>query len=187
MLDDKSQAEIAPHATVTQIIVLTLFGGVLIFGAVVLFMPADDRDGKLEILSLISIGMAVMSVFMSFLVPKLIVKTNRNKIANGDWSGDATSGTVHGTDGGKLSAVFQMTTIVGSALLEGAAFFALVAYMQEGHFAALVVVAVLMLGILFHFPTRSRIEGWVEAQLRLIDEERNLSRNSFQINRDPNR
>jgi len=187
MLDDKSQNEVVPHVKVTQIIVLALFSGVLVFGGVVLFTPADDRNGEMGILSLMSVGMTGISVLVSFLIPKLIVKQNRNKIASGDWAVVPSGAPIKETDAGKFSIVFQMTTIVGCTVLEGAAFFALIAYMQEGHLTTLVSTGVLMLGILLYFPTRTRIENWIEHQLRLVDEERSLSGHNYDVDHKPHR
>jgi hypothetical protein len=55
-------------------------------------------------------------------------------------------------------------TIIGLALLEGAAFFADVAYMQEGQPLALGVAGAAVMLILLRFPTESRLRGWLELQ-----------------------
>src|SRR5581483_670179 len=62
-------------------------------------------------------------------------------------------------------AVYQTRTIVGAALLEGGAFFLLVAYMAEGAPWVLVVAAVLWIAMAWlHFPTRDKVEAWVTDQ-----------------------
>jgi hypothetical protein len=61
--------------------------------------------------------------------------------------------------------VYQTATIVGAALLEGAAFFLLVAYFVEGTSWTLpAALAVWLLLAWLHFPTRSSVEHWLTEQ-----------------------
>jgi hypothetical protein len=63
--------------------------------------------------------------------------------------------------------LFQTRMIVGLALLEGAAFFNLVAFMTEGHWWTLIVVAVLLVWMLASFPTHGRLKQWIEDREQL--------------------
>jgi uncharacterized membrane protein len=69
-----------------------------------------------------------------------------------------------------LLDVYHIRTIAGCAMLEGAAFFCLAAYMIEHNPAGLAVACVLMATVLLHFPTRSRVAGWLEDQCRILDD-----------------
>jgi hypothetical protein len=67
--------------------------------------------------------------------------------------------------------VYQTSLIIGAALNEGPAFFALIAYMVEGLPAILGVAAFLILGVAARFPTRARLEQWIDAQKELLIQE----------------
>ena len=68
-----------------------------------------------------------------------------------------------------------MKMIIGAAFLEGPAFLALIAYMIEGHVVSLAIAAVMLLGLMAHFPTVGRVETWVEHQLGRVEYERQFS------------
>jgi hypothetical protein len=57
---------------------------------------------------------------------------------------------------------YQTHMIVRLALLESAGFFALVAYLSEGHWLALAVAICALALLLSQFPTRGRVENWSE-------------------------
>src|SRR5262249_25088243 len=76
------------------------------------------------------------------------------------------------TDAERLWIVFQNRLIIGLALLEGATFFLLIAYLAEGSFLALVPAWVFIIAMLMQFPTRVGVERWVEEQQQLLQEER---------------
>ncbi|HVX60236.1 MAG TPA: hypothetical protein VHC19_06540, partial [Pirellulales bacterium] len=63
---------------------------------------------------------------------------------------------------------------IAVAILEGAAFFLVVAYQLERNPLALAVAIPLIIVIAAHFPTPARVAEWVERQLRRLDEDRQL-------------
>ena len=71
-------------------------------------------------------------------------------------------------------AALQLRTIIGCALLEGAAFANAYAFMVERQVASLAIVLALILMIASHFPLRFWLDGWLERQKRWLDEERSL-------------
>ncbi len=60
-----------------------------------------------------------------------------------------------------LLGVLRSTHIVACALLEGAAFLAVIAYMTEGFIGSLGLVLFLVLSLAARFPTKSRMLAWV--------------------------
>ena len=64
--------------------------------------------------------------------------------------------------------------IIGAAFLEGPAFANFVGYMTEPHIVSAIVGVLLILAVLAEFPTVGRVESWLEQQLRLLQEEREL-------------
>ncbi len=65
-----------------------------------------------------------------------------------------------------LAGLYQTTTIVAAAFLEGAAFMNVVAFLLEGNPISLGLAIGLAMGILAMFPSGQRIATWVEMQLR---------------------
>jgi hypothetical protein len=67
--------------------------------------------------------------------------------------------------------LFQTQLIIRLALLQGIAIYLITAYLQEGssliHGAAGVFIAMMAL----HFPSRARVDNWVDAQAELAQQE----------------
>ncbi len=80
-------------------------------------------------------------------------------------------------DAGRLMCVYQIRTIVASALLEGVAFFAIIVYLLTQSMVGLLVAVALILALSLHIPTRSGVVNWVENQLHLIEQERQFRSN----------
>jgi hypothetical protein len=178
-LDEQSQAEIRKLAQTTKIIVVALSSGVLMFAVFVLSQSLPDAQAPLGTLTLLCTVFAFAAIVMRFVIPRIIVHRQIREIANGTWqtsAGKSPNVVMLQTTAGKLAAVFQMKTIIGCALLEGASFFALIALMIEQHIASLVVAVILFLGLLLQFPSTDGITDWVEQHLRSLDEQGKLSR-----------
>ena len=62
----------------------------------------------------------------------------------------------------------------GCAMLEGAAFLSILAFMLEGRWYCLAGALLMILGILYHMPTVSRVQSWLDEQTRQIEFERQL-------------
>ncbi len=107
-------------------------------------------------LSVVAVGFAVVSVVARFLVPALIVRGSASS-SSGRRSSPERS----------LVTMFQTKLIIEMALLEGAAFFALVAYMLERQLWLLTVPAVLLLLMALNFPTSTRLDRWLAEQEQL--------------------
>lgn len=174
--------ELAGQVRVLQIIVAAIAFGPLSFLGYVLSTPppggqaAGAGNGSL---TYIACGAAVAAVVAWLVVPPLVLRNQRRQIAAGQWpssgSGD-DSPAAPMSDAGKLCAAYTVRTIVAVALLEGAAFFAIVAYQTEREPLALGPAALLILMIAAHFPTRTRVAAWVEGQLQRLDEDRQMER-----------
>ncbi len=170
MLDQELEREVNAAATTTRTIVFALANGVLVFGAYVLFLGDEVEQPTLGMLTYASLGMGAICGVLAFVIPKMIVRNSRLQLtrqATDDSSGDHSVVS-------SLAQVYQTTTIIGCALLEGTAFLALVAYLLEGHLASLTVAVVMLIGIALHMPLGDRLATWVDTQLRAIKEEKQL-------------
>jgi hypothetical protein len=169
-----------------QIIIFALTLGLVFFLAIILFIgnhpaPAPPRPGDQPaqaspMISYMAVAVAVVAIPLSLLVPSLVVKTARKQIAQGTWRPpDRGTGTLPQgalSDTLCFAAVYQTSLIVGAALNEGAAFLALIAYMVEGLPAILGLAVLLIVGVAARFPTRARVEQWIDAQKELLLEEK---------------
>ena len=146
-----NQDDILPQGRlrVMQIVAGTLLLGVLVFLAIVLFIVFVRNNGAgnapprdLPLVSLLAVLFFAVQAPLAFVVPALQIRTSLRQIASGTWRlPPGASAAAFSTDASKLLAVRQTTMIVGLALLEGAAFFACIAYLLEARPYALEAVS----------------------------------------------
>ncbi len=175
----------------TQIIVGSLALGLLVFLTIVLFVieptgpPAGpDRANPLglPLLTLLAVVFGVVALVLSFLAPGMVIAGGLKQIAERPPGDPAPTDpwkegpTLPANDVGGLLPLFQIQLIIASALTEGAAFFALIAYMVERHPFALGLAALLIVVLLSRFPTLDRVHGWLDDQSARLA---NLRRGDF--------
>jgi hypothetical protein len=179
-VDDESM--LGPSIRTMQIIIFTMTLGLVVFLVIVLFLRAQPKPAPpqaaaqpaqdLPVISYAAIAFAVAAVPMSLLVPSGVVKAGRKQIAREMWTPPAHSAVSfpQGPMGDtlRLAGLYQTSLIIGAALNEGPAFFALIAYFLEGLPAILGLAALLILGVAARFPTRARVEQWIDAQKELL-------------------
>lgn len=143
-----------------QIIVVALMMGVIMFTGVAMFLAHDKAAGD-ALLPTLAAGFAAVAIVMSFIVPPAVAKGMVAQILGreGSTENENLPGAVNA-----LAGALNTQIIIGVALLEGAAFFNLVAYIIGAHVWSLVVVAVLLLLMAVRFPTPGQVEGWVTRQ-----------------------
>lgn len=144
-----------------QIIAAALMLGVMVFLGVVLVITAGRIDGQPEMITMIAAGFAFLMLVNHFLIPSIMVKAQLRQAA--------LSGIDQKSEGEKIQAccgIYQTQFIAGFALLEGAAFFNIVALMMEHCVAAIAVVTLLLLVMVAKFPTRDKVSIWVQHKLR---------------------
>lgn len=166
MNQSNNQQSLAARVRVMQIIVGALAMGVATFLGISFQIwqapaPGQKKD-LLPVLTFTSYGMLTMAIIGSFVLPRVIMTNWRKKMLAEGVSDDA------------LLAALQTKTIVGCALLEGAAFASIMAYGMEGTALCLAGAVVMLIGILMHMPTVSRVQNWLEGEKRQIELERQL-------------
>jgi hypothetical protein len=186
-MDDPAAVDklLDPRLRVIQIIVGALIAGVLVFTGFVLVRGPDNQapipNGQAPILSYAAFGVFAAALLIWAIVPNGLAGREVAKIATGTWTaptGQTISPDAFGTDLAKLFAVLQTKTIIAGALLEGPAFMADGAYMIERQLPTLGVVACAVLLMLITFPTRKRVQQWLEKQQKYIDESRQFGESS---------
>ncbi|MFN9717549.1 MAG: hypothetical protein ACK58L_02580 [Planctomycetota bacterium] len=148
---------------VMQIIVAALLTGVLTFFGVVLVITGGNVFGqnKPQLLTMIAAVFAGMMVIAHVVVPSAISKTHVRTLHGNVQSDSAAESRI-----ASLVGIYQTQLIVSIALLDGAAFFNLIALMTEQHVMSTIVAACLQFMILLKFPTRTKVTWWVQDRMR---------------------
>lgn len=140
-----------------RIISFALLSGVMTFAVISLVVNGFGFDADPDILSWIGLGFAGLMIVNSFVIPPVIAKNQVKAIAaRPTTDGSAPDHTE------ELLGVFRTQTIVGCALLEGAAFLNLVTTLVTPFVGNLVAVAVLMALMLSRVPSPSKLQFWVQ-------------------------
>lgn len=148
---------------VMQIIAIALMMGVLSFLGIVLVVTKGEVFGQKgpTLITSIAAVFAGMMVVAHVVVPSIIAKTHLRMLNGSDQTNSSPENRI-----ASLVSVYQIRLIVGLALLEGAAFFNLVALMLGKHVLSTVMTAVLLCLMLLKFPTRTKVSWWVQDRMR---------------------
>ena len=173
-------SELKPAVMTLRMIVASLAGGVVMFALVAIWMRLAGQQTPVErsvpLLTMLALVLFPVALGASRLVAGIVVRNSRRQIAADGPSQAAAVGSGESQRAGALYAVFQTKTIIAAAVLEGAAFLSLFAFMLEGSPLGLVMAILLAAAIIAMFPSAARAADWIERQLRCIDEERPLVR-----------
>jgi len=198
MSDMTDPDALQPIIRTCQIIVGAMIMGVATFLAIALFVTqvavnpappppgggaggaaiAAPGDSSLPVITYLAVASGLIVLVLSFVVPKINIARACRQIA--------LAGPIATTEGvpsepkqlypagytGKLAQLYQTQLIIGAAMLEGAAFFATIAYMLERNPIALATAIVLLGALVARFPTSDRVNAWLDRQLGLLQEER---------------
>jgi hypothetical protein len=165
-----------------QIIAAALMIGIMVFLFFALYLVLVKSEGQplrpadeLPAVTLIAVALLLVDGSLAFVIPRVQTERAVKRIAAGSRTPPrgphgmpVHSAESFGTDADKLLLIKQSSMLTGLALLEGAAFCAVFGYMLEGHFLALVVVAIVVLLMLALFPTESRVRAWLDRNLQRI-------------------
>ena len=162
------QSEVFQYVRPLQIIVSGMAAGCATFLVIAIVLVWQDVISELgqdtPLLTYIFIPMAVAAVAVRLLAGSAIAARARRGIIRGTWQMPKTGPllAVFGQsveqmgNAGKLLGVFYTRTIVGAAILEGAAFLGAIAYLLERSPLSLAAAILLILGIAVHMPHHDR-------------------------------
>jgi len=140
-------------------------------GAAVAGQAPDEAFNT--ILSYAAIGAGAIALLLSSITPRFISSSASKSVAPSAPAAQPGKSAGTGKRPGpetadelrtKLLPQFQQQLIVRAAILEGAAFFASVAYLLTGNPVPACVAVALLVPMLVDFPTRTRVESWLERQ-----------------------
>ena len=161
MLTDAQNQCLSNSVRVMQTIVGALAAGILSFFVVAIFVPVEAPPER-PLLASLAIGATLVAIAAAWLVPSLIARNQVAQIAN---RGPRQLPTDELGDVGSLVGAYQTALIVRAAILEGVAFFNLVAFMIERQPMNLVAAGVVGFILLAQVPTLARLEDWVQSEL----------------------
>jgi len=174
MSDADFHRQMAPQLRVLQAVVGAMVLGVSMLLAVAMALRAGGALPppvvQVPLLSWVAGVVAAGTLIARAVVPGKVAAAMLKKLTPQVTHPDPTGrGPLHGEEITGLVRVLVTKTIVSAALVEGPALFAGIAYLIEGSGLALILTILLLLGLAYHFPTRSRLEDWVDAELRRLE------------------
>lgn len=178
------ETEIGKAVRVGQIIVSAVTAGPLVFLAIAVGLRVSQQtlsDQNPSVFTWLSLGFAAAAVLMRMIVPALVFAAARRRIAENTFSPPASQSpftdlVAQTGDAGLLWMARITKTILAVAILEGAAFFAIIAFMIEGSLLTVVVALLLTFAILLHMPTQDRVACWIDRELANLANERSFGR-----------
>jgi hypothetical protein len=174
MFTDDEAAYLRKLALTLQIVVGALAMSVFMFAAIVttILPPPAAMPGGQPLITYAAAAFGFAAVGMALILPGVIQRNYRRAIVEGKPLTTNIAAQIPAPlrEIGQLGLAYQTVLIIRSALLEGAAFFALIAYMLERQTLSLVVAGGLLLILLSGFPTRSKLREAIESERRVIKE-----------------
>jgi hypothetical protein len=149
--NESQPTDITAPLRAMQIVAGALMAGVVFFGVIVIVNGSLNQPPKAGILSFIGVGFAALMFVLHLIVPGIMAKNVKLE----------STGT---SEVERWCGMYQTKMIIAFALLEGAAFLNLVACMSEHNWWSLAVAGGLVLIMAVQFPTRTRVEQWIETQ-----------------------
>ena len=190
MSDSSWRDELSAKVPQLQIIVGALVAGCVFFGVIAVVMVNQGGEavaaeqpidvGQPPMITYISLLFGVTSLFAAWIVPSIMVGRARRAMLKGTWQppqGQQVSALLGELfakcgDAGRLWLIFVTHMIVRAAIIEGAAFFLLVAYLIEQSPVVLIAAIILVFLLAAQFPSRARSMHWIEDQLNTLEKQR---------------
>lgn len=146
-MNSEDRENLTPQIRVMQVITGAMVTGVAFFALIVVAIAEPSDEERQPLISLVAVLLAVFAGIAAFVVPRL---TSRRASPTPE--------------------SYQTQLIVGLALLEGAAFFNLVAYLIEAQLYTLAIAGMLAFVMMLRFPTLRSVRDWIERRDREAEE-----------------
>lgn len=154
-----------------RIIAIALALGVAIFLAIVAglvrrgrLFDAQPWSMSSALISLIACAYGVVTIATAPLLARAVSDAALRRLAKA---------APDETDNHSLAKLFLNRMIIGSALIEGAAFFCAIAFMIEGKAPAFIVALIGVVALMLRIPSRAGIESWIDEQRGPLREAKN--------------
>jgi len=148
----------------STLIALGMISGVIGFLGIAVVLTGGDFSTEFGVLSIVAAAAAFFLCGVHFLIPSVITRSQMARLVAEGWKDRTDPEKIQ-----RLCQVWQMQLIVGIAVLEGAAFFNIVALIVEKSFLSVAAIAVLLPLMLAKIPNRLKAEWWVQERQREIE------------------
>jgi nitric oxide reductase large subunit len=161
-----------------QIIVGAILLGIVAFLGIAVSLRTQpqfqQQPAGVPILTYTSAAFTLMMLVLQAVFPGMVATASRRKLATATPPSSANAGLELSPEVIGLCGIYQTRLIIAAALIEGGAFFCLISYLVEGQWPSLAIAVFCVVVIASKFPTRGRLERWLEAQQEVLQYERSL-------------
>jgi len=180
-----------------QIILAALLAFALMWGVLVFGLRQGGRlapPAAQPILSYFVLAFAVVELIPFVFYTAALVKNTRRRIAKNEWPPRQpqqksrsdreqltmrvinTRSVLQAADGtndrAKLLVLYSYRLIVGASMLEGATFALIIGFMVDATSWTLIAALLFLALNALQFPTRTRVERWLDEQQELLEKDR---------------
>ena len=149
----------------SRLITFALIAGLVFFGTIAFVSRWAQQPGDLMV-AYLAVGMSVLMIVVQAIFPQVMVANKRSEWLNppaGQDRIDAARAPL------ELCMLFHTKRIMQCAMLEGAGFFCLIAYIITGQWWLYAIVFLLIAIMIFTLPTRPKLDQWIENQMQLLE------------------
>jgi|GEM_PF-1418051 len=147
-----------------QIVTLGLMVGPVLFMGVALSANKGELGSTPDVLSYVGIGVTVVDLALYLILPDLVARQQRNAIELTE-----SNKAIELDSYKQLFPVFRIRHIVACALLEGAVFLNVIAYLLSKFAGNLAAAVFLLVVIALKWPTGEKVAVWLNNALSLND------------------
>lgn len=179
-LGDQHGRSMGAAVRTLQFIVGAMVICALVLLIVAMIVPVEsaslaDDEALMPILTYCAAGFAPLALCGSFVLPAVLTSLGRNQITKSERALESTGPKLGLVQDAQLHGLYATITILRSAMVEGAALLAGVAYLLERQPVAAGVAVVLIFVLAFRMPTSARLEQWIQTQRRVLEQTRALA------------
>jgi len=161
--DIDAAAAIMGQLRTMRIIATALIISVVSFLGIAMLVTSGPNPGNIPTFTYIAAGFALVMLGMRAVqlkaIPRNLIQQQRQHIT------DSAEGR------NRLACIYRTRLIVGMAMCEAAAFFAIVSWIVEPHELALGIVLFLITVMVMSFPFQQRVLDWIEVQIFQLSSE----------------
>jgi len=162
----------------SQIISAALPVGAMTFLLVVLGLTVGNGQSlnqSLDAMTLVLLGLTIMVMGSYLFVPANVAKsTALQQFSNVELEKEVVKESSQQIK--QLASIYQTSMVIGSALIEGIAFFAIVVVLLEQSVWALVIASAAILKLFLRIPTESRIQNWMVWIVEYVESQKQIKR-----------
>ncbi len=166
----EDQEQMSKVLRTSQIIVVALLTGIMIFLGIAIFKVSENPPilAGPPIVTYVCFGFLFLETIAWLIVPGVVGKELVRRIAQNQFP--PTKSGEQFSDLHSLALAHQTVTIIAAALVEGGAFFTIIAFLIEGQNTALIATGYTILLLLLTFPTRVKLRSWIELNYQRLQQ-----------------